>query len=150
MGIFVDYMPLKQYNQLLEKKEEKLDKDVNYLIEPLVKKRNRLRLQTKNGDEISKFYTDNFSFNPYLEPRECAIWARDRVGEDCWIAMFQMGGHPPYRKLFKGLVKKIGENNYEIKYFCKMEHDDEEEQKFDGKVIEMSKSNKKYRKVAGL
>lgn len=152
MGIFVDFIPLDRYEELKEKKEENEDTELKYLAQPHVKEKNRLKVKVSDGRQTGikkKFYPRDFPFNPYKEPRKCAIWIRKYVGDDCWAYMFEMGGQPPYRKIYKGLVKK-NENSHEIKYFCKREHESQEYQKFDNKVIDISKPKKQYTKYAGL
>jgi hypothetical protein len=152
MGIFVDFIPLDRYEELKKKKEEKLDEEINYLPQPHVKEKERLKVKVEKGPEVGikkKFYPDEFPFNPYNEPRKCAKWIHKYVGDDCWAYMFEMGGQPPYRKIFKGLITRDTEG-FDIKYFCKQEHDNPEYKEFDMKVIDISKPSKNYTKYAGL
>lgn len=152
MALFIDYLPMEEYQQIVEEREKETGKAIDYISHPHVDDKRRLKAKVRSGNDVKlkqKFYPEELDFNPYIEPRKCAEWIHKIAGGDCWAYMFEFGGNPPFRKIFRGIIKKEDEE-YIIKYFCKDEHKAEEEQEYDGKIIDMSKPDKNYRKFAGL
>ena len=144
MGIFVDYIPIEKYKQMEE------DSDKETLFSPNVSEKTRLKLKNKDGNVISKFNKENFSFDPFKNPRKCAIWSREYIKEDCWLYMYKMGGQPPIERLFKGTVKKEDEKEFEIKYYCKENHKRDDLKKYDEMIVDMSEPDKDYNQYNGL